>query len=115
MRYGKQIRQKVVNFLNEGITVSLIASNLKIHPATVRKYKQELKNGTIFKDYKQCGGFESRYNKQAIKEYVEANPDKYLREIQEVFTISETHLIRVLKELDLTLKKRKYSTKKEMK
>jgi hypothetical protein len=66
----------------------------------------------VIKEYKR--GFKSRFDKQAIQKYVEANPDKYLREIKEVFTISKTRLALILCELGLTLKKRKHSTKKEM-
>jgi transposase len=114
MRYSNDLRIKVAKMFDKGMKRRDIATTLQINLSTLSQWKQQHKEDKllVIKEYKR--GFKSRFDKQAIQKYVEANPDKYLREIKEVFTISKTRLALILCELGLTLKKRKHSTKKEM-
>jgi transposase len=114
MRYSNDLRIKVAKMFDKGMKRRDIATTLQINLSTLSQWKQQHKEDKllVIKEYKR--GFKSRFDKQAIQKYVEANPDKYLREIKEVFTISKTRLALILNELGLTLKKRKHSTKKEM-
>ncbi|WP_115368656.1 IS630 transposase-related protein [Moraxella bovis] len=47
-----------------------------------------------------------KFDRKELLAYVEANPDKYLREIGEVFGCSDMAIHKALKAMNITLKKR---------
>ena len=109
MAYSEDYRKRVMKYLEEGNTWESAQRVFKISSETInnwrKKYKEtgEIKDATRRRTYR-------KLEPEKLKEYVEANPDAYLKEIGEVFGCSDTAVMKALKRLGITRKKRRSDT-----
>lgn len=127
MRYSNDLRKIVAKKLQDPklnkLKLLKISKEFEINIFTLKKWIKKLKDGTLYKIVKK-GGKPKVYDYEKLREFVEQNPDKYLREIKtELFEAngqkaSISGIDDALKRLNLKLKKnssiqRKRSRKEE--
>ncbi len=90
-----------------------MARLLSIGRDTIYRWtKQERDEGNL--NPRKIPGRPKTVNDNALKEYVKQNPDKFLREIADVFKITKSGICRAFKRLNITRKKKTCHTKKQM-
>jgi transposase len=84
MRYSNDLRLRAVKLLSKGKTIYEVGEVLDIHFRTIRKWQLKYEAGTLFEILKSTG-HPVVYDLAGLKEFVQKNPDKYLREIKQEF------------------------------
>ena len=124
MRYSNDLRIRVAKKLKtpnlSNLQLQKIAKTFEISLKTLKKWQKKLEEGTLYKIMKKTGKPKA-YDYDKLKEFVEKNPDKYLREIKVEFfeknglKASISGISDALKRLDLKLKKKSYYLRKKTK
>ena len=113
MRYGIDLRKKVIAFLENGGTYREAARVFGITMYTISEWKKLLKEtGSL--EYKKRQNTFKKIDPARLSRYVEDHPDAYLKEIAEEFNCSAPAIFMALKKLKITLKKRSKLIEKEM-
>ena len=123
MRYSNDLRVRVakklqVNNLSD-LKLRKISKDFEISLQTLKNWQKKIQDGTLLQIVKK-GGKPRIYDYEKLREFVEKNPDKYLREIQaELFEAnglkaSTSGIDDALKRMDLKLKKKSSYSKKEI-
>lgn len=110
MAYSTDLKLRAIAYAEEGHTLAQTATVFKVHPWSINHWR---------KKYKATGTVENKVrrpvNKKIIPEklieYVKAHPDAYLKEIAEVFGCCPAAVLRRLRKLGITRKKRIHFTK----
>ncbi len=113
MTYSYDLRKKALEYIEEGnskvecsrifgVTVQTLINWVK------RKKQGKLNPNPVRKRSSQ------KLEENKLKDYIQKHPDSYLREIAEKFGVTITAVFYACKRLKITLKKRRPSTKKEM-
>jgi transposase len=109
MRYSVDFKKKVMEFA-ETHTVRETSETFKISTWTVSTWRKQLRDtGNL--DHYPIVRKPRKLNYEKLIEYVNANPDKYLREIAEEFNVSQSAIGKTLRKLKITSKKRPNYTK----
>lgn len=107
MSYGKDLKQRVLNYLEQGGS-RVEASNLFcIARSTI--YRWESGKNTGIKPGPKTS---HKIDQQELLNYMDNNKDAYLREIAAHFEVSVFCIHYNLLKLDVTRKKRRYTTSK---
>ena len=118
MRYSNDTRKIAIKLLLEdNKNIEEVSGLLGIYHETLEKWLVLYESGKLFK-IKNSTGRPRVYDYEGLKKFVENNPDLHLREIKEQFFHGEASLSGIdsaLDKLEITFKKKLYSTKKEMK
>jgi transposase-like protein len=110
MRYSNDFRKLAMKMLDSGQTVAQVVEAMGMGVDTLYYWIKKNKEGTLF-DIINNGGHPTVYDMDGLRAFVEANPDKYLREIKVEFfeargqKASFNGIHKALKKLDLGLKK----------
>ena len=110
MAYDRDLRLRAIKYTEEGHTSAQAAAVLKINISTIIAWKRR---------YEATGGVKIKVrcpvNKKIIPEklikYIEEHPDAYLKEIAEVFGCHPSSVLKRLRKLGITRKKRVPFTK----
>ena len=110
MAYDRDLRLRAIKYTEEGHTLAQAAAVFKINIGTLIGWR---------KDYRGTGDVKMKIrcpvNKKIIPEklikYVEEHPDAYLKEIAEVFGCHPSSVLKRLRKLGITRKKRAHFTK----
>jgi transposase len=123
MRYSNDLRMRVAKKLKasdlSNSKLIEISKEFEIGVTTLKKWINKIKDGTLYSIIKK-GGKPRVYNYKELKEYVEANPDKYLREIKvELFEskgkkASISGIADALERLNIQLKKKSSYSKRQI-
>jgi transposase len=111
MLYSVDFRKKVMDHL-ETSTIHETAQRFKISDSAVSSWRRLLKKTGSLRAV-QVIRKPRKINYEELREYVEKHPDKYLREIAEVFKVSLRGIDYALKKMGITLKKRPNCIKRE--
>ena len=118
MRYSNDTRKIAIKLLLEdNKNIEEVSGLLGIYHETLEKWLVLYESGKLFK-IKNSTGRPRVYDYEGLKKFVENNPDLHLREIKEQFFHGEASLSGIdsaLDKLEITFKKKLYSTRKEMK
>ena len=118
MRYSNDTRKIAIKLLLEdNKNIEEVSGLLGIYHETLEKWLVLYESGKLFK-IKNSTGRPRVYDYEGLKKFVKNNPDLHLREIKEQFFHGEASLSGIdsaLDKLEITFKKKLYSTKKEMK
>ena len=118
MRYSNDTRKIAIKLLLEdNKNIEEVSDLLGIYHETLEKWLVLYESGKLFK-IKNSTGRPRVYDYEGLKKFVKNNPDLHLREIKEQFFHGEASLSGIdsaLDKLEITFKKKLYSTKKEMK
>jgi transposase len=113
MRYGIDLRKKVILFLDKGGTYREAARVFGITMYTISKWKNLLKETGSLEHKKRQTTFK-KIDPAKLSAYVESHPDAYLKEIASEFNCSAPAVFLALRKLKITLKKRSKLIEKEM-
>jgi len=104
MSYSTDLRERVVDFVNNGGSKAEASRRFKVSRSTVYDWLvlQEETGSLQGVIYKRGA---NKLDEEALSAYVERYPDHYLYEIGEVFGLSPSGIFRALKRLRITLKK----------
>ena len=109
MAYSKDLKKKVMEYLQKGNSQRSAEKVFGINLSTVNEWHQK---------YQRTGSLENKppvrkpkkIDPEKLKEYVAAHPDAYLAEIGEAFNCGESAIRKALKRLGITRKKRRSVT-----
>ncbi|WP_421648772.1 IS630 family transposase [Moraxella bovis] len=111
MAYSLEIRQKALAYDDKCKNIDLVIEAFGVSRHTVFRWRRQLKEtGNL--SCKKPTNRPRKFDRKELLAYVEANPDKYLREIGEVFGCSDMAIHKALKAMNITLLK-KTTTHKE--
>ena len=110
--YSSDLRERVIHYLEKGHDKKSAADFFSVGIATIYRWvKQKKVTGNLAPKRR-----ERTYQKidnQRLKEYIEAHPEHFLREIAKEFSVTEQAIFYALKRLKITRKKRLLSIRKE--
>ena len=105
MAYDEKYRIRAVEYRKEGYTIEQTAKVFKISTTTVKKWTKKYDETGEIKD-KPLNRTFKKIDPAKLERYVEQNPDAYLSEIAKVFSCSDVAIIKALRKLKITRKKR---------
>jgi len=109
MSYGKDLRKRVLDFIANGGSKAQAARVYQIHVSTIYSW---LKQPADYEPAKTRNYSARKYDRAELARYVQANPDKLIREIAAHFHVSSCSIIHSLKKLGITRKKNRSGTSK---
>lgn len=107
-RYDNDLRDKVVNYFNQGNTITSTTQIFNIARDTVKNWVKLAKVGELYRILPRKG--RSPLDNDKVIDYVNLNPDLYNREIADVFNTSPESIRRLLIRNNYTIKKNKRYT-----
>ena len=114
MAYSVDLRERVIAYLNEGHTTKETRVIFKVGATTIRNWKLLLsERGNLEK--RPLERSPSKFESEKLNAYIEENPNALLKEIAAEFGGTPTGAFHALNREKITLKKRVYTTKSEMK
>jgi transposase len=105
MAYSEDYRKRTIEYYYEGHTQAEVKEVFKVNPTTLRDWRHRMEKGSLKPEYPKT----RKYRKLPPVElaaYVAQNPDAFLAEIGDHFGCSDTAVMKALKKLNITLKKR---------
>jgi len=93
-----------MNYMDEGNSYRKTAELFKVSTSTLREWKIQLKETGTLAPKKRAGKWR-KIDPEKLREYVEANPDAYQREMAAAFGVSLYAVQKALKRLRITRKK----------
>lgn len=112
--YSLDLRERVIKYLEKGHDKQSAANFFSVGIATIYRWLRLKKEVGSLQAQRRERAYQ-KIDNERLKEYVEANPDYFLCEIAEEFSVTEQAIFYALKRLKITRKKRQPFTKKEMK
>lgn len=113
MVYSLDLRKKALNYIANTGSLSEASKIFGITTRTLSNWLSLEKRDDLAPKMK--GSKPSKIDNEKLKQYVKDHPDHYLREIAEAFSTTLQAVFYACKRVNITLKKRPPSTKKEMK
>jgi transposase len=112
MAYSKDLRERVLAYLNEGHTQEETSMIFKVGTTTIKNWLSLLS---------ETGSMEKRpldrslrkFDSEKLNTYVEENPNVLLKDVAAKFNGSVTGAFHALNREKITLKKRQYTTRSE--
>jgi transposase len=112
--YPEEFRKKVLEYIDGFYTQVEVAKMFKISPKTVWSWvNQRKKTGNLKPKVHERKAI--KLEVEALTKYIREHPDAYLKEIAEHFGCVVSAVYQRLKKLKITLKKKHFYIKKEMK
>ncbi|MGL6104794.1 IS630 transposase-related protein [Romboutsia sp.] len=110
MAYDIKFKQRVLEYRGEGHTFKDTCKTFKISETSLIKWMEKEKEGKL-EEVKVRVRKPKKICPEKLVEYINKKPDAYLIEISEEFDCSTTAVIKALKKLKITRKKRPLHTK----
>ena len=107
--YSEKFRKEILRYYHNGHTYRDTCTNFGISQDTLARWVRDEKSGITVKPERR--GRKQRIDRNRLREYVDAHPDAYQREIAEELGCSQPTVCYALKSLGYTLKKRPVLTK----
>lgn len=106
MSYGRELRERVLSYVDTGHTIMETSKVFRVSEKTINNWKRLRR---------EKGDIRAQFNKRSphklpdteLLSYIEANPDKYLREIGDHLGCSDVAVLYACRRLDITYKKTK--------
>lgn len=105
MSYSEDFRKRTIEYREEGHTLEEVSRTFKISITTIRKWEKQLREEGNLKAKTPERSFK-KIDPEKLKEYIEKNPDAYLREIAKEFGCCISAVDKALKRIKITRKKR---------
>jgi len=104
MAYDRKYREKVIEYIDNGSTIEKAHEIFGVGTTTIKQWRKLRKEtGTLEK--RPLIRKHKKIDPVKLKAYVSQNPDKYMREIAEVFNCSDVAISLAFKRLKITRKK----------
>jgi transposase len=105
MAYDEKYRIRAVEYRKEGHTIEQTAKVFKISTTTVKDWTKKYDDTGEIKDKPLKRTFK-KIDPVKLESYMEEHPDAYLLEIAKAFSCSDAAVVKALKRLGITRKKR---------
>lgn len=106
MAYSTDLRERAIAYIEAGNTIIEASQIFKVNRQTLRKWRKlKEESGSVAREIYKHGAI--KLNDQELMEYVQANPDLYLKDYAEKFNMSISGIWRAFQRLHITLKKSK--------
>lgn len=109
--YSLDLRERVIQYIENGHDKQSAATLFSVGIATVYRWLKRKSDTGSLKASKRARAYQ-RIDNEQLKKYIEENPDAFLSEIAEKFSVTEQAIFYALKRLKITRKKRQLFTKK---
>lgn len=104
--HPEALRKRIVSYVEEGRGTAVEASKLyKVSFKSIYNWMRQKKEKGTLAPNKPISSRHRKINKEDLKRYVQEHPDHYLREIAEVFQVSNGAIFKALKAMKITFKK----------
>jgi len=113
MTYSTDLRARTVKYVEEGHSVKEASAVFGVSIRIIWTWIRRKKEGRLPPKKRKCSP--RKIMNELLIEYIESNPDAYLREIADHFGVTLQAIFYACKRLKITLKKRPRSIKKEPK
>lgn len=88
---------------------------MSISMNTIKDWWVRLKQGDDLWDKRKGNGREKTFSDNDLTEYIEANVNATLKDIWDHFSVSDVAILKRLRGMNYSYKKKRWSTRKEMK
>jgi len=105
MAYNEKYRIRTVEYRKEGHTIEETAKVFKVSESTVKVWTKKYDETGEIKDNPPKRTFK-KIDPAKLERYMDEHPDAYLLEIAKVFSCSDAAVVKALKKLKITRKKR---------
>lgn len=112
--YSKDLRKKVINYLNKGKTQKEASDVFGVHRNTVSRWNNRYKKEGVYEAKKRLG-CKSKLDYKMVELFVKNNEDAKLSDIGAEFGISKGYAAVVLKRLGFSYKKKPFPIWKQIK
>jgi len=110
-RYSNDLRERVLAYKDDNHTQQETCEVFGISRSTLNEWlKRRRETGSALIEAGPKQRRRRKLDETQLKTYIEANPDAYLREIAEVFEVSDTAIRKACARYGITRKKRRPST-----
>lgn len=113
--YSIDLRERVIKSLQNKVSQKKTAEIFSISIESVKRWWKLFKENTDLKPKIPIITKPRKVDYVKVKDYIEANPDKTLKEVGDKFNIHLTASFYIFKKLGITYKKRGFCMRKEMK
>ena len=110
MAYDRDLRLRAIKYTEEGHTLAQAAAVFKVNIGTLIGWRKRYRATGDVKMKIRCPVNKKIIPEKLIK-YVQEHPDAYLKEIAEVFGCHPSSVLKRLRKLGITRKKRVHFTK----
>ena len=104
MGYDEKYRRRALDYWGEGNSKRKTAEVFKVSTTTLQKWKSKLKESGTLESKKRVETWR-KIEPEKLRQYIEANPDAYLREIAAEFECTVHAVEKALARLKITRKK----------
>lgn len=112
MTYSNDLRQSVMQYVESGGSKSQAVTIFGISLKTIWNWIKKKNEGDLAPKKRVTPP--RKLNQEQLFQFIDSHPDAYLREIAEFFGVTIQAIFYACKRYKISLKKRRYSTKKEM-
>jgi transposase len=105
MAYDKIFRERTIEYRKSGHTLEETQKVFKVSVSTIRQWEKQLKE-TGHLNKKELKRSHKKIDPDRLREYIAQNPDAYLSEIATHFNCSDVAVLKALRRLKITRKKR---------
>lgn len=106
MAYSADLRERVVEYIEAGNTITEASQIFKVNRQTIRKWRKlKEETGSVERQIYRHGAI--KLNDQELIEFVNANPDLYLKDYANKYNMTPSGICRAFQRLHITLKKSK--------
>lgn len=105
MAYSRDLKLRAVAYVEEGHNMNQTAAVFKVHISTVIRWVEQYKKTGDVKN-KVRKPVNKKINPEELVAYVQEHPDAYLKEIAQKFGCCPAAVLRRLRKLGITRKKR---------
>lgn len=113
MAYSNDLRQSVMQYVESGGSKSKAVAIFGISLKTIWNWIKKKKEGDLAPKKRVTSP--RKLDQEPLLRFIDSHPDAYLREIAEFFGVTIQAIFYACKRYKISLKKRRHSTKKEMK
>lgn len=112
--YSEDLRERSINLIREGHKQCSVAKLLKISTSTISSWWSRYKEEGHVKPRKRLGA-KRKVNLDELRKVVMDDPNKTLAEMGKMFEVSGVTIMKNLKKLKMSYKKKLFTTKRQMK
>ena len=113
--YGIQIKELFAQHKRNWKTLSWISEAMNISINTLKEWWAKLKRGNELWDKRKGNGRKKQFSDESLKLYIEENVNATLKDIWDHFSVSDVAILKRLRSMNYSYKKKRWGTKKEMK
>lgn len=112
--YSHEIKIIFTKHREDWKTLSWISDALKIPFDTIKRWSTKLAQGNDLEDQREWNGSKKLFSDEDLVEYIETHENATLKEIGVNFSVSDVAILKRLRTLKYSYKKKRWGTKKEM-